>query len=413
MGFTNFIAVRYLRADRQNRFFSWISVLSVVGIAIGVAAMIVVLSVINAFETELRQRFLAANAHVLIYRYPSGLKEYQKWIDQINTDFKSDVKAAAPFIYVETMAKYEGFMQSVMMRGIIPSEREKVQPLASLIEPKSALDIIEKYKVSKTSTEQVPPIIVGRGLMTLLNAEIGSEISLIAPHESSISSVSRFKIVGTYYSGLNHYDDKIAFAPLRAAQLFMNMGDIVTGLEVGLFKPMQSPQMAEKLEAKYPLSIKEWQSINRPIFEAMKMERNVIGIIVALVALVASFNILTTMFVAVTQKQRDISLLKALGSTNMRILTIFIKQGALIAVVGCLLGTVLAVALSETIKRYDIIKLPDIYLLARLPIEYDWRVYGMVVGISIFMAMIASLGPAIIAARVSPSQGFRSLELGT
>ncbi len=410
MSVTTFIARRYLKADKENRFLSWISVLSVFGIAIGVAAMIVVLSVINAFEDELRNRFLAANAHVLLYRFPSGLEDYHLWREKISKEFPSiGIKATSPFVYYETMAKKDTFMHGILIRGIIPSYREKVQPLSDLVSPKGALDIIEKDQ--RSGNKDIPPIIIGKGLMNLLDAKIGDNIFLVSPKENSFSAVKKFHVVGFYYSGLKHYDDKIGFLSLGAAQEFFGMGTVVTGLEIGLDDPDKSILVARKLEAAYPLSVKEWQSYNKPIFEAMKMERVVIALIVALVALVASFNILTTMFVAVTQKQKDISILKSLGANNRDIMFIFIKQGMLIALVGSGLGVLLALILSEIIKSYDIINLPDIYMLARLPVEFNIVVYAVVALSSIGLAILAGLGPAIIAANVTPTEGLRAADL--
>jgi len=165
--------------------------------------------------------------------------------------------------------------------------------------------------------------------------------------------------------------------------------------------------VAEQMSAKYSLSIKEWQSFNKPLFEAMRMERVVILLITGLVAGVAGFNILTTVFVAVSQRQRDISILKALGATNRQILILFIKQGIYVGVVGGLIGMVLAVGLCSLLERYQFIDLPDLYLLARLPVAYEWWVYVTVGAVSLAIAVLAGLFPAFMASRVDPVEGFR------
>jgi lipoprotein-releasing system permease protein len=197
---------------------------------------------------------------------------------------------------------------------------------------------------------------------------------------------------------------------LPTAQRFFNMGHKVTGLEIGLEKPWDSPKIAEKMSAKYTLSIKEWQSFNRPLFEAMQMERVVILLITGLIAGVAGFNILTTIFVAVSQRQRDISILKALGATNRQVLLLFIKQGIYIGVIGGLIGMGLAVLISAVLERYQFVDLPDLYLLARLPVSYEWWVYAVVGVVSLVIAVVAGLFPAWIASSVSPVQGFRGNE---
>ena len=408
--FTSLVAQRYLQISRRDLFFTWISVLSIVGIAIGVAAMIVVLSVINGFEEELRNRFLAANAHVLAYRFPSGIENYRGWANKITRDFNDEVKGVSPFVHYETMARGDSSMHSILVRGIHPRQREKVQSLAGLIEPANALDLLQQEMTSK-QVRQVPQIIVGKGLLQLLGGKVGEQVRLISPHQESFSQYKNFKVIGVYNSGLKHYDNRVGIVNLRTAQKFFGMGKRVTGVEIGLHHPTDSREIASRMSAAYALSIKEWQSFNRPLFEAMKQERAVISVIVALVALVAIFNIFTTLFVSVSQKLRDISILKSLGATNRQINAIFLKQGCLIGLVGSFFGVVVALLASEFLRRYQIIDLPDIYLLAELPVRFDWRVYAVVCCVSILCCLIAGLYPAQTATRTSPLEILRSRDI--
>ncbi len=382
--------------------------LSIVGIAIGVAAMIVVLSVINGFEEELRQRFLAANAHVLAYRFPSGIENYASWANKITRDFKDEVKGVSPFVHYETMARGDSSMHSILMRGIHPRQREKVQSLAGLIEPAQALDLLQQ---EMTQPRGEPQIIIGKGLLRLLGGKIGGLVQLISPHKKSFSQYKNFKVVGVYNSGLKHYDNRVGIVNLHTAQQFFGMGKRVTGVEIGLRTPSDSRLIATRMRATYALSIKEWQSFNRPLFEAMKQERAVISVIVALVALVAIFNIFTTLFVSVSQKLRDISILKSLGATNRQINAIFLQQGCLIGLFGSFFGVVVALLASAFLRRYKIIDLPDIYLLAELPVRFDLRVYAAVCGVSILCCLIAGLYPAQIATRTSPLEILRNRDI--
>lgn len=410
MSVTSYIAVRYLKVNRENLFFSWIAILSILGVAIGVAAMIVVLSVISGFEYELRKRFLAANAHILTYRFPSGLIQPDEWAKTIKEDFDDDVKGISSFIHYETMAREGSLLQSILIRGIVPHDREKVQSLKSIVEPISSLkvlqDEIDARKKGKPVPE-LPGIIVGKGLLSILDLKVGGQIQLVSPIKKGFQELTEFSIVGVYDSGLKHYDNRIAFLSLTTAQDFFGMGERVTGLEIGLNDPDDSQRVASKMDEKYSLSIREWQTFNRPLFEAMQMEKVVIGTIVALVALVASLNILTTLFVSVSQKQRDISILKALGANNRQILTLFLKQGLAIGAIGGALGTVLALGISEVLKRFKIIDLPDPYLLARLPITYEWEIFLGVVMASMGLCLVAGLYPALMATRVNPTEGFK------
>lgn len=408
--FSTKVAMRYIHASRESRFFSWIAWLSASGVAIGVAAMIVVLSVINGFEIELRNRFLAANAHVLLYRFPAGLLDYADWAKTVEKDFGKDITGTSPFVHYETMARADSMMNSVLVRGILPKSRKDVQDLTPLVRPSSSLDALQSEVETAAKMEKlpnIPSVIIGSGLLSILNLKVGDVMELISPEDSSIGDVAKFKIAGIYDSGLKHYDNRIVIMSLPVAQKFFAMGAKVTGLEVGLKDPGESPAIATKMQEMYSISIKEWQSFNKSLFDAMEMERAVIGLIVALVAIVASFNILTTLFVSVTQKQKDISILKTCGATNRQILRIFIKQGLLIGSLGSAMGAVLALLISWLIERYHFVDLPDLYLIATLPIAYDWRLYLLVSLGGLFGCILASIYPAAIGAKISPVVGLR------
>ena len=330
MSVTTFVALRYMQAGRNNRFFSWISALTMTGVAIGVAALIVVWSVINGFETELRKRFLAANAHVMAYRFPHGLSNPDQWAQVIEKDFKSVVKGISPFIHYETMARKDSILHAVLIRGIDPAKRAHVQNLDIITRPVESLDLVQQEIKLFESQKKIPPqpsVIVGSGLLSLLDAKVGDQIDLVEPDNKNLATMKSFKIVGVYDSGLKHYDNKLILMSIPVAQDFFKMDTRVHGFELGLYKPWDSQSIAEAMSQKYSISIREWQSFNKPLFEAMQTERVVILVITGLVAAVAGFNILTTIFVAVSQRQRDISILKALGASNRLILTLFSNKG--------------------------------------------------------------------------------------
>ena len=412
MDISSYVALRYLKTNNENRFFSWISSLSTLGIAIGVASMIVVLSVINGFEDELRERFLAANAHILAYKFPGGLKNHEKTEELISSRFTDSVKGTAPFIHFDTMARKDYIIHAVLVKGFDPKKRKDVQNLAPTVRPSSALSLLDEEISLKKAGKPLPKIqsiILGKGLASIMQAKIGDTIEVISPKienaDNPLGQLVQYKLVGLYDSGLAHYDNKLGIISIPSAQELFNLDNRVTGIEIGLKDPNTSKTVANNILSITNLSVKEWQSYNRHIFEVMKSERAIIAIIVALVAFVASFNILTTLFVSVTQKQRDISILKSLGATNHQILLLFIKQSGLIGFIGCLLGVTLAFGLSKIIETVPFIKLPDIYLLTKLPVNYDWKVY---VGVSIsglLIALLAGVYPALTASHTAPTSG--------
>ena len=412
MYLSHFLAIRYMKAGQQNRFFSWITALSTLGIAIGVAALIVVLSVINGFEAELRKRFLPANAHIMAFRHPAGLSNPAEWARQINEDFSEEVKGIAPFVHYETMAKKSAIMHGVLIRGISPDAREKVQSIKEFISPQTALGTLQQEMDTILTTNQqaaIPSVIMGDGLLKILQAKVGDQVELIAPRSENDSEIKVFKVIGSYRSGLKHYDNRLAILSLPSAQSFFRLGKIVTGLEIGLHNPMNSVEIEGKMKTKYQLTFREWQSFNSHLFETMKKERALIAVIVGMVGLVAGLNILTTIFVSVTQKQRDISVLKSIGASNRQIIRLFINQGAYIGLIGGTVGGALAVLISWSLEQFlpALMELPDPYLLKTLPINYDFFVYLSIITGAILLCIIAGLYPAIIATKVVPSDGFR------
>ena len=403
-----FIARRYLTAHRRNSFMSWITLLSITGISIGVAAMIVVLSVINGFETELRNRFLAANAHILAFQFPSGLDNPEAWMTTFQNDFGSDISGMSPFVHFETMVTKDSIMHNILIRGIDPERRKSVQSLDALVKPLSALDTLQQRINNPGAFAGSPePIILGSGLASLLGVQVGDVVKIVRPQSSTEGELRMFKLIGIYDSGLKHYDDKLGIMALPSAQEFFNMKQKVIGIEIGLKHPDDSREIAARMAEKYTITIKEWQSFNKAMFDAMEMERSVIGLIVALVAFVASFNILTTLFISVTQKQRAVSILKSIGASNWNILKIFVFQGLLIGIVGSICGSILAFGISQLLQRYQFVDLPDLYLLAKLPIKYDPRVYGSMAFAGLFICTVAGIYPAWVASRINIVDGFK------
>ena len=381
--------------------------------------MTVVLSVINGFETQLRNRFLAANAHILAFNFPGGLDKPEIWAEKIQRDFGIHLTGISRFIHYETMARKDSMLHSTLIRGIEPRQRQLVQDLRPLVHPITALDELQTEmevqqgsNAARSRSDKPSPIILGRGLMSVLDAKPGDIIQLVAPDADRIGEMQSFRIAGVYDSGLKHYDNKLGIVSLTTAQIFFGMGQRVTGLEIGLKRPDRSTEIAAAMSEKYTIQIKEWQSFNRSLFEAMQIERAVIAALVFLVSGVASFNILTTLFISVTQKQRSISILKALGATNREILTLFLIQGAWVGIIGTVVGSALALGISKLLEKFQFIDLPDLYFLATLPIDYNWHTYAWVGSGALIVSVIAGIYPAWLASRVPPTFGIKGLTEG-
>ncbi len=405
--FESFIARRYIKSDKTNRFFSFITFITIAGMAIGVASLITVLSVIDGFESGLRDRFLAANAHILLYKFPSGLKDHEEAARIIGKKIQDDATGISPFIFYESVISHNYINHPVLVRGIAPKQRESVQSLKSIVSPPEALDILEQDMQNSTSPY---PVILGSAVLELIKAKVGDEIQIITPIPSDDESFSRernrLKIVGIYASGLNHYDRKLAIVSLKAAQALFGMHDLVTGLEIGLKNPDDSKRIANQLSEAYPsMSINEWQSFNQSMFQIVQKQRSMIGMLVFLVSMVASFNILSTMFIAVTQKQRDISLLRSLGARKWQVMLIFLQQSVFMAAIGTILGCLLAALINYVLGNHEIIKLPDAYFLTKLPVKNDITIYIGMSSVALLLSMLAALGPSWVASRITPTTG--------
>ena len=408
MSFPRFLARRYILSHGKHHFFSFIAVLTIAGVALGSAAMIVVLSVIGGFEQEFRERFLAANAHILMYDYPTGVADYAQVARRAQRTLnKADlvVTGASPFIHHETMVKKHGGLVATLVRGIHPSQRQKVQPYAHLITPQDALQRLE-VEMAAADASQVPAVILGVGLARLLDTQVGDTVRFLVPSQATgFGLYKNFVVVGLYNSGLSHYDNKLAIVSIPGAQELFGMAGMVTGVEMGLEKPWHSKRAEYLLRQNFErMIIKNWQDYNQAFFEAIQYEKVLISLLVALVALVGGFNILTTLFVSVFQKERDILLLISLGSSKRQVMAIFLFQGLYMGLIGSLVGCVLAYILVKVIETYQFITLPQVYMLAQLPAEYNPVVYGVTAVGCIVIATLAGVLPAFAAVKgdISP-----------
>ena len=403
---SSFLAKRFLSSSRENRFFSWISGLSILGIGIGIAVMIVVLSVMNGFENELRERFLAASPHMALYK-PEGINNYTTIEAKIKKDYPGKITGVSAYVDIPTLGKKNNLSHTMLVRGIKPQERKAMQKINHLIRPANALDLLEKNKREKTHS-----VILGSGLMKLMKADIGDTIKIMTPNKKdpkSFGPLKNFKVIGTYDSGLQDFDNKLALIHFKKAQKLVSFKTTKAhGIDVGLVKPNQSLKLAKTMGKdlyQEGVFVSDWQTRSPIIFETIRRQRNLIALIVALVAFVGSFNILTTLFVLVIQKQKDISILKSLGATSQEILLIFFKQSTFMGIIGGLLGLVLAFIISLILSYFPFIELPDVYMLSYLPIEFSWKVYLTTFSFGVLISAIAGFYPSWRASRVLPSMG--------
>ena len=306
-----FIGLRYLKAKRKQTFISLITMISMAGVAVGVWALIVVLSVMTGFEEDLRNKILGTNSHIVIIdRGEGAIKDYKNIIPKIEK--VEHVISATPFIYNQVMLTTESGVSGVVLRGIDPSEEGKVTDIKKNIKDGRLEALNEKQG-----------IIIGKELAKRLLAFVGNKITVVSPLGTlgpmgTIPKMKSFEVVGIFESGMYEYDSTLAYISIKDAQQFFNMGDSVSGIEVRLDDIYIANGISEKIQSMlgFPYWARDWGQMNRNLFSALALERIAMFIILTLIVLVAAFNIVSTLIMIVMEKNKDIAILMSMGATK-------------------------------------------------------------------------------------------------
>ena len=406
-----FIGLRYTRAKRRNHFISFISMISMLGIAIGVMALIVVISVMNGFEQELRVRILGMASHATVSAIGGPLQDWQSLSKTIQSS--TETEGVAPYIEAESMLTYRSAVSGTLVRGIEPEWETQVSNIADkMIAGDVATLAAGKYG-----------IILGSELALSLNAELGDRVTLVTP-TSNITAIGvlprlkRFTVVGLFEVGMYEYDRSMAYIHLQDASTLYRLDGGVTGIRIKLDDMFSAPAVAAELKETlgYDYWVSDWTRRHANFFKAVKTERTVMFVILALIVAVAAFNIVSTLVMVVTDKQADIAILKTLGLGPSSILGIFVIQGTVIGLIGTLIGMVTGVlialnveAIVPAIEALFQVKFlaPDVYYISDLPSEMRWFDVLRISGLSFVLTVIATLYPAWRAAKTQPAEALR------
>jgi len=409
MSFEYFIGGRYLRAKQKETFVSLITMLSVAGVAVGVMALIVVIAVMAGFESDLKHRILRVESHVVLMRHGNSFSDYHKILDQVvNTD---GVEAATPFIYTQIMLRSSSRVSGAVLRGIDP---ESAGGVIKVLE-NSALLNIEKIRQGDDTTGSVPGIILGKELARNLGVGMGDAVYLISSRGmispmGYLPAMKRFQVAGLFESGMYEYDGSLAYIHLRDAQKILHMEDSITGIEVRVNDIYYARKIADKIVAAigFPYWAKDWMQMNYNLFSALKLEKTVMFIILALIVLVAAFNIASTLIMMVMGKTRDIAILKAMGAMNGSIRKIFIFKGMIIGFVGTTLGVCLGFIICKLLEKYKFIELPgDVYYISTLPVRLETLDVFIIAAAAMVICFVATLYPARQASKLNPVEAIR------
>lgn len=403
------IAARYLRTRRHSGFITLLTGISVAGVAVGVTALLTVLAVMNGFESEIQSRIAGTDAHVvLLGESTAGIDEPDTLVGRLAGE--ADVLGLAPFTYAKAMLFHDGLSEGLVVKGVDFTAERAVTTIAKNVRP--SLDSIP----SLTPAGE-PGIVLGSELAARVGAGIGDRVLLATLAGDPRSAfgyapkVRPFRVVGLFTSGLYTYDSSFGFTSIASAQGFFDLGDRVTGIEVRVRDMFAAPQVAERLlvAAGLPkLRANNWIELNRNLFTWMKLEKTVMFVILALIVLVAAFNIVSTLFMVVLEKRRDIGVLKSMGAAPSLVLRIFLIEGLLIGGAGTLLGAVLGGSLIAVLRRYPFVRLPgDVYFIERLPVRPEVGDFAAVILAALVLCLAAAFYPAWRASRLDPVDAIR------
>jgi lipoprotein-releasing system permease protein len=407
MNIESFIAVRYLVSKRKVDFISIITVMSAAGVTVGVAVMIIVLSVMNGFEKEVVDRIVGTNAHVVLLRYDDeGIADYQELTKRVEK--VPHVLGASPFVFTKAMVSADGYTDGIALKGVDLDGERRVTTIAERINP--------PLKSIDHDADDLPGIVLGKYLASRLHVHVGDVVSLTSPMAVSrsplgmIPRIKKFRMEGVFESGMYDYDSSFGFVSVGGAQDFLQTDDVVTGIQVRVDDKDAAPKIAEAILAElggFPFRTENWIALNGNLVAWMRNEKVVMWLLLLLIVLVAAFNIITSLIMAVMEKTRDIGVLKSMGISSRSVMRIFMFQGLLVAGIGTAIGSILGLVGSLALNTYKLSLPSDVYFVDTLPVKVEWLDVAGVVAAAIFICFAATIYPSWRAARLTPVEAIR------
>jgi lipoprotein-releasing system permease protein len=419
--FELFVASRYLRAKRRQAVIGVITAISIVGVAAGVASLIIALAINNGFRQDLQDRLLSSTSHVNLMRVQNdGIADWRNLMGQLEK--QPHVVAAAPAIYDQLMVSRGARASGVFLKGVIPGYENKLSELLKQVKWGSAsrLDPASQQPTacldqSPGCAKEIPPIILGKDLANNLGATVGSIVMVTSPQGELtpfgvVPKFVRFKVDGIFDSGFFDYDNTWAFARLSDAQRVESLGDIVSVIEFRIDDIYKAPTVSHELEkaAGQGFMTTNWMEQNKALFRALRLERVVTFLTIGLIVFVAALNILISLIMMVMEKTRDIAVLVSMGARKSLVRRIFIFQGMLIGFVGTILGLIVGFGVSLAGAKYHFIALSaEVYSIDYVPFSPRLVDGLLVAAVALLISFVATLYPSWSAARVLPAEALR------
>lgn len=409
-GFEWMVAARYLRARRAESFISVISGFSLIGIALGVATLIIVMSVMNGFRAELLGRILGLNGHLIVQNITGSVQNYDAVVARIRSI--PGITNATPFIEGQVLVNGEGQSFGALVRGLEPDDLRRLTTVSSTIAP----EVLANFGKDES-------VIVGSRLAERLGLLPGMTVTLVAPNGDvtpfgSTPRIKTYRVSGTFNIGMSEYDQAYIFMPLQEAQLFFGLGDAVQGIEVMVSQPdnVANWRVAVARAAGAGARLVDWQQMNSSLFGALTVERNVMFLILTLIILVAALNIISGLIMLVKDKGGDIAILRTMGASKGAVMRVFFIAGAFIGTTGTVLGVIIGIVFCaniESIRQFlqratgTTLFDPTIYFLSQMPAKIDPYDVIAVVVMALSLSLLATLYPSWRAARLDPVEALR------
>lgn len=406
-----FIGRRYLASRRGTRFLSLITLIAIGGVSVGVMALIVVTAVMTGLQQDLREKILGVNPHIWVMTYGESMR-MDGWENTLGRVKQvPGVRAAAPFIHTEVgITNRANYSEGAILRGVDPYIPGT--PVTDIAATLRAHDMLPAHTRSG-----LPALVVGESLATRASVLPGDTLVVISFQNAKVSPVGglmptmrQFEVTGTFRTGMYEYDNKFMYTTIPAAQELTGMGKAVSGIEVRVPDPLKATEVARRIVDRLgiPFRTDDWKTMNAALFSALKLEKLAMELILLLIVLVACFNIVSTLVMVVTDKTREIGILKSMGLGSRRVLRIFMIQGLVIGLVGSLIGGTGGLLLNFLIDRYELIKIPgDIYFVSHLPVRSDPADVVTILVATILISFVATIYPALQAARLTPVEAIR------